>query len=71
MAAAAVTGGRVSALMQTSSIFRATWARGRPLATAMEPAGFTPEGFAGMFDKLSRPTRLNDNGSGRICAATR
>lgn len=29
----------------------------------MEPAGFAPEGFVGMFDKLQQANRINDNGS--------
>lgn len=29
----------------------------------MAPAGFAPEGFVGMFDKLQHANRLNDNGS--------
>lgn len=29
----------------------------------MEPAGFAPQGFVGMFDKLQQANRLNDNGS--------
>ena len=29
----------------------------------MEPAGFAPEGFVAMFDKLQQANRLNDNGS--------
>ncbi|MFT3812785.1 MAG: M48 family metalloprotease [Acidovorax sp.] len=29
----------------------------------MQPAGFAPEGFVSMFDKLQQANRLNDNGS--------
>ncbi|MCW8166136.1 peptidase M48 [Verminephrobacter aporrectodeae subsp. tuberculatae] len=29
----------------------------------MAPAGFAPQGFVGMFDKLQQANRLNDNGS--------
>jgi len=29
----------------------------------MAPAGFAPQGFAGMFEKLQQANRLNDNGS--------
>lgn len=29
----------------------------------MEPAGFAPQGFVSMFDKLQQANRLNDNGS--------
>ena len=29
----------------------------------MAPAGFAPQGFTGMFDKLQQANRLNDNGS--------
>ena len=29
----------------------------------MEPAGFAPEGFVGMFEKLQQANRINDNGS--------
>ncbi len=29
----------------------------------MEPAGFAPQGFVGMFDKLQQANRINDNGS--------
>lgn len=29
----------------------------------MEPAGFAPEGFVAMFEKLQQANRLNDNGS--------
>lgn len=29
----------------------------------MEPAGFSPQGFVSMFDKLQQANRLNDNGS--------
>jgi predicted Zn-dependent protease len=29
----------------------------------MEPSGFAPQGFVGMFDKLQQANRLNDNGS--------
>jgi len=29
----------------------------------MEPAGFAPQGFVAMFDKLQQANRLNDNGS--------
>ena len=29
----------------------------------MAPAGFAPQGFIGMFDKLQQANRLNDNGS--------
>ncbi|GAO25564.1 peptidase M48 Ste24p [Alicycliphilus sp. B1] len=29
----------------------------------MQPAGFAPQGFVGMFDKLQQANRINDNGS--------
>ena len=29
----------------------------------MNPAGFAPQGFVGMFDKLQQANRINDNGS--------
>ncbi len=29
----------------------------------MQPAGFSPQGFVGMFDKLQQANRINDNGS--------
>lgn len=29
----------------------------------MKPAGFAPQGFVGMFDKLQQANRINDNGS--------
>ena len=29
----------------------------------MEPAGFSPQGFVSMFDKLQQANRINDNGS--------
>jgi predicted Zn-dependent protease len=29
----------------------------------MEPAGFAPQGFVGMFEKLQQANRINDNGS--------
>lgn len=31
--------------------------------TLMEPAGFAPQGFVAMFEKLQQANRLNDNGS--------
>lgn len=31
--------------------------------TLMEPAGFAPQGFVSMFDKLQQANRLNDNGT--------
>ncbi len=29
----------------------------------MQPAGFAPQGFVAMFDKLQQANRINDNGS--------
>ena len=61
---ALVVGGQALAL-QNQLNFRATWSA-RPTDVGMglmEPAGFAPEGFVGMFDKLQQTNRINDNGS--------